>query len=166
MGEGNGNPLQCPWASLVVQLVRNLPAMWETWVQSLGWQDPLEKGKATHSSILAWRIPWTVYSMGSQRIRHDWATFTSVGFKKALFGINFDYLSNVKKYNYWITLYVFSRLLKQFNQFLFRLLIPISIYITSTYTSSFFSNYYTLPSFCLPLTLLSRENYLIFYLKA
>ena len=48
------------WASLVAQLVKNLPAMRETWVQSLGWEDPLEKGKATHSSILAWRIPWAV----------------------------------------------------------------------------------------------------------
>ena len=47
-------------ASLVAQLVRNLPVMWETWIQSLGWDDPLEKGKATHSSILAWRIPWTM----------------------------------------------------------------------------------------------------------
>ena len=47
-------------ASLVAQLVKNLPEMWETWVQSLGWEDPLEKGKATHSSILVWRIPWTV----------------------------------------------------------------------------------------------------------
>ena len=47
-------------ASLVAQLVKNLPAMQETWFQSLGWEDPLEKGKATHSSILAWRIPWTV----------------------------------------------------------------------------------------------------------
>ena len=46
--------------SLVVQTVRNLPAVWETWVQSLGWEDPLEKGMATQSSILAWRIPWTV----------------------------------------------------------------------------------------------------------
>ena len=44
-GEGNGNPLQYSWASLVAQLVRNLPAMWETWVRSLGWEDPLEKGK-------------------------------------------------------------------------------------------------------------------------
>ena len=52
--------------------------MWETWVQSLGWEDPLEKRKATLSSILAWRIPWTVWSMGSQRVRHDWVTFTSV----------------------------------------------------------------------------------------
>ena len=57
-----------PWASLVAQLVKNLPAIWETWVLSLGWEDPLEKGTATHSSILAWRIPWTVQSMGSQRV--------------------------------------------------------------------------------------------------
>ena len=48
------------WASLVAQLVKNPLAMWETWVQFLGWEDPLEKGKATHSSILALRIPWTV----------------------------------------------------------------------------------------------------------
>ena len=59
-GEGIGYPLQYSWASLVAQLVKNPPAMWETWVQSLGWEDPLEKGKATHSSILAWKIPWTV----------------------------------------------------------------------------------------------------------
>ena len=48
------------WASLVAQLVKNLPAMQETWVQFLGWEDPLEKGMAPHSSILAWRIPWAV----------------------------------------------------------------------------------------------------------
>ena len=48
------------WVSLVAQLVKNPPAMQETWVSSLGWEDPLEKGMATHSSILAWRIPWTV----------------------------------------------------------------------------------------------------------
>ena len=64
-GEGIGYPLQYSWASLVAQLVKNPPAMQETWVQSLGWEDPLEKGKATHSSTLAWRIPWTVESMGS-----------------------------------------------------------------------------------------------------
>ena len=64
-------PLQYSWASLVAQLVKNPPAMRETWVRSLGWEDPLEKGKATHSSILAWRIPWTVKSMGLQRVRHD-----------------------------------------------------------------------------------------------
>ena len=59
-GEGIGYLLQYSWVSLVAQLVKNLPAMQETWVRSLGWEDPLEKGKATHSSILAWRIPWTV----------------------------------------------------------------------------------------------------------
>ena len=53
-------------ASLVAQLVKNPPAMWETWVRSLGWEDPLEKGKATHSSILAWRIPWIVQFMSSR----------------------------------------------------------------------------------------------------
>ena len=56
----------------MAQTVRNLPAIWETWVQSLGWEDPLEEGMATHSGILAWRIPWTeepggLQSMGSQR---------------------------------------------------------------------------------------------------
>ena len=56
-------------ASLVAQSVKNPPAMRETWVPSLSWKDPLEKGKATHSSILAWRIPWG--HMGSQRVRHD-----------------------------------------------------------------------------------------------
>ena len=64
------------WASLVAQLVKNPPAVRETWVWSLGWEDPLEKGMAIHSSVLAWRIPWTVYSMGLQRVRHYWVTFT------------------------------------------------------------------------------------------
>ena len=63
-------------ASLVAQTVKQLPAMWETWVQSLGWEDPLEKEMAAHSSILAWKIPWTeepgrLQSMGSQRVGHD-----------------------------------------------------------------------------------------------
>ena len=62
--------------SLVAQTAKNLPAMQETWVRSLGGEDPLEKGTATHPSILAWRIPWTeepggLQSMGSQRVRHD-----------------------------------------------------------------------------------------------
>ena len=66
-------------ASLVVQLVKNLSAMWETWVRSLGWEDALEEDTATHSSILAWRIPWTeepsgLQFMGLQRVGHDWAT--------------------------------------------------------------------------------------------
>ena len=63
-------------ASLVVQMVKKLPAMRETWVRSLGWEDSLEKGMATLSSILAWRIPWTeksggLQSTGSQRVRHN-----------------------------------------------------------------------------------------------
>ena len=59
-GEGTGYPRQYSWASLVAQLVKNPPAMRVTWVQSLGWKDPLEKGKATHSSILAWKIPQAI----------------------------------------------------------------------------------------------------------
>ena len=75
-GEGIVYPLQCSWVSLVAQLVKNLPAMQETWVQSLGWEDPLEKGTATHSSILAWTIPWSEepgrqQSMEWQRARHN-----------------------------------------------------------------------------------------------
>ena len=57
-------------------MVKNLPVVQETWVQSLGWEDPLEEGKATHSSILAWRIPWAIQSVGSQRVRHDGLTCT------------------------------------------------------------------------------------------
>ena len=56
-GEGIGYPLQYSWVSLVAQLVKNPPAMQEIWVRSLGWEDLLEKGKATHSNVLAWRIP-------------------------------------------------------------------------------------------------------------
>ena len=63
-GERIGYPLQYSWASLVAQPVKNLPAVRETWVQSLGWEDPLEEGMATHSSILAWRIPM---NRGTQR---------------------------------------------------------------------------------------------------
>ena len=79
-GEGIGYPLQYSWASLVAQLVKSLSAMRETWVGSLSWKDPLEKGKATHSSILAWKIPWTVRSMGLQ----SWtllSTFTMIVLK-------------------------------------------------------------------------------------
>ena len=69
------------WASLVAQMVKNQPLVQETQVWSLGHEDPLEKGMATHSGILAWRIPWTegpgrLQSMGSQRTRHNWATNT------------------------------------------------------------------------------------------
>ena len=69
-------------------MVKNLPAMWETWVPSLGGKDPLEKGMATHSNILTWRIPWTeepggLQSMGLQRVRHDGATNTFTFSKKS-----------------------------------------------------------------------------------
>ena len=70
-GKGKDYPLQYSWASLMAQLVKNLPALWETWVLFLGWEDPLEEGMVTH----AWRIPWTeepggLWSTGSQRVGH------------------------------------------------------------------------------------------------
>ena len=70
------------FGSLVAQMVKHLPAMWETWVQSLGWGNPLGKEMATHSSTLAWKIPWIeepggLQSMGSKRIRHNWVTSIS-----------------------------------------------------------------------------------------
>ena len=69
-------PLLRSWASQVVQMVKNLPAMQETWIRSLGWEDPLEEFMATHSNILAWTILWTeesggLQSIGSQRVRHN-----------------------------------------------------------------------------------------------
>ena len=77
-GERTGYLLQYSWASLVAQLVKNLPSVREACVWSLGWEDPLEESIATHSSIFAWRIPWTepcgIQSMWLQRVRHDWVT--------------------------------------------------------------------------------------------
>ena len=78
-GEGSGNPLQYSWDFSCAHSIKNLPAMQETWVQSLGQEDLLEKEVVTHSSILAWRIPWTeqpggLQSTGLQRVGHDWAT--------------------------------------------------------------------------------------------
>ena len=74
----NSNPDR---SSLATQMVKKLPAMQETWVWSLGWEDSMEKGTATHSSILVWRIPWTekpgrLQSMGPQRVGQDWVAFT------------------------------------------------------------------------------------------
>ena len=105
-GEGTGYPLQYSWACLAAQLIKNLPPMQEISVRSLDWEDALEKEKATHSSvlawriprkgmatysrILAWRIPWTeetggLQSTGSQRARHDWdwATNANKAFPQA-----------------------------------------------------------------------------------
>ena len=73
-GEGIRYSLQYSWASLVAQLVKNLPAVQETWVWSLGWEDPLEKRKATHSSILAWRIPWIAKSWTRLSDFHFWCS--------------------------------------------------------------------------------------------
>ena len=71
-GEGIGYPFQFSWASMVAQPVKNLPAMWETWVQSQGWEVLLEEGMITHSSILAGKNAWTEeQSTGSQRVRHN-----------------------------------------------------------------------------------------------
>ena len=72
------------WAFLVAQMVKNLPAMWETWVLSLSWEDPLEKGKATHSSILAWRSPWTIHGVTKSR------TWLSFSFARAINQIHFN----------------------------------------------------------------------------
>ena len=74
---------------MVAQRLKHLPAMWETWVWSLGREDPLEKEMATHSSILAWRIPWTeepggLQSTGLQRVGHDWATSLHLKYQDAL----------------------------------------------------------------------------------
>ena len=82
--EGIGYPLQYPWASLVAQLVKNLPAIWETCVPSLGWKDPLEKGKANHSSILAWRIPWTIHGLAK-----SWTRLSDVHVLAAFYVMNF-----------------------------------------------------------------------------
>ena len=74
-GEGIGYALQYSWASLVAQIIKYTPAMWETWVQSLGWDNPLEEGRATHSSILAWRRSpenrGASQSMRTQRVGYD-----------------------------------------------------------------------------------------------
>ena len=80
--------LSSNWASLVAQTVKRLSAMWETWVLSLGQEDPLEKEMAMHSSTLAWKIPWTeeparLLSMGLQRVRHDRGTSLSLSMMEA-----------------------------------------------------------------------------------
>ena len=111
-GEGIGYPLQYSWASLVAHLVKNLSAMRETWVQSLGWEDPLEKGKAVHSSILAWRIPWTVvHGIAKDQIQLRDFRFTQQSY----------YLS---KYilSFWLLLYImFYNLLKFILSIIFHL---------------------------------------------
>ena len=83
-GEGRSYPLQYSWASFMAQLVKNLPAMQETWGQSLGLEDPLEKGKFTYSSILAWRIPW-VHGVAESQTRLSDFHFLSLYYLMAVF---------------------------------------------------------------------------------
>ena len=87
-GEGIGYPLQYFLASPMAQLVKNPPAMWENWVRSLSWEDPLEKGKATHSSILAWRMAFIVHGVSKSGTEvsnfHFHFTFTSLSLQVAL----------------------------------------------------------------------------------
>ena len=89
-GEGIGYPIQYSSASLVTQLVKNLPAMRETWVQSLGWEDPLEKGTATHSSILAWRIRL----QRGFRVTKSWTWLSD-------FHFHFGHSGMMTFYHYW-----------------------------------------------------------------
>ena len=98
-GGGHCNPLQYSWAFLMAQTVKNLPAMQETWVQSLGWKDPLEEGMATHSSILAWRIQWTeetcgLWSIGLQRVGLNWSDLARI--YQASFNLNESVRLHVK----------------------------------------------------------------------
>ena len=78
----------------MAQLANNLPEMCETWIQSLGWEEPLEKGRATHSSILAWRISWTVQSMGSQRHQLSDFHFTPHYFAEGLYSQSYRFSSS------------------------------------------------------------------------
>ena len=125
-GEGIGYPLQYPWASVVTQLVMNPPAMQGTWVQSLGWEDPLEKGKATHSSILAWRIPWTVLSIGSQRVGHNWSNFTSLHYENIR-------IHKIEKAIWWIPIFPPPK----FNVLLFFYILYVLFYHIQIFTKLF-----------------------------
>ena len=131
----------CIRASLVAQLLKNLPAMQKTWVWSLGWEDPLGEGMATHSSILAWRIPWTeepvgLQSMGSQRVRQDWEIKTGYAFNGTLHEVTSSKSENFS----WIFLifhlyfYLFSWL--EFGFPILPLIFPHCVY---WFVLSFFS---------------------------
>ena len=99
-------------ASLVAQLVKCVPAMWETWVQSLGREDPLEKEMATHSSILTWRIPWTekpdgLPSMGSHIFGDDWMTNTSLSHVRYI--QSYTYILSVLSWQFSIDLEIIPK---------------------------------------------------------
>ena len=86
------------WASLVAQLVKNQPPMPETWVWSMGWGDPLEKGKATNCSLLAWRIPWTVQPMGSQ----SWTRLSDLHFHFKICIHRLKVYIHRRRYSWWV----------------------------------------------------------------
>ena len=91
-------------ASLVAQTVKNMPVMQETWVPSLGQEDPLEKGMATHTSILVWKIPWTekpgrLQSMESQRVRNDWSNLASTWGPVCMYGCLLCFISDKRLYS-------------------------------------------------------------------
>ena len=99
---------------MVSQTVKNLPAMWESQVQSLSWEDPLEKGMAIHSSILAWRIPWTeepdkLQFMGSQRVKHDWKTNTSTFQKEMILIISESLHKLLPLFGKYLVFYVITK---------------------------------------------------------
>ena len=97
------------WVSLVAQMIKNPSAMQETWVWSLGWEDFLGKEMTNHTSILAWRIPWTeepggIQSMGLQRFRHDWATntlFHFIAVYSIILAVTMVFLDLFKEFCYW-----------------------------------------------------------------
>ena len=95
------------WTSVVAQTLKNPPAMWETQVWSLGWEDPLEEEMAIHSSILAWRIPWTeepggLQSRGSQRVGHDLATKRSTADQGLSCRPLFELYSWLQNWHLWV----------------------------------------------------------------
>ena len=101
-GDGISHPLQYSWASLVAQTVENLPAMQETWVRSLGWEDLLEEGMATHSSILAWRIPWTEGPGGVTKSHSTASTLASAVVSATLNGSSFySVAANCCQFEIW-----------------------------------------------------------------
>ena len=101
-GDGISYPLQYSWASLVAQTVENLPAMQETWVRSLGWEDLLEEGMATHSSILAWRIPWTEGPGGVTKSHSTASTLASAVVSATLNGSSFySVAANCCQFEIW-----------------------------------------------------------------
>ena len=103
--------------SLVAQMVKRLSTMWETWVRSLDWEDPLEKAVAPHSSTIAWKIPWTeepgrLQSMESLRVGHDWATSLSLDI---LATVNNAVMNIGVHLSFWINIFVFLIYIQEWN---------------------------------------------------